>query len=103
MDQTKIEKGLPVWFYEFKNWPGMFIEGRLSLPLYLEVFVDGLNVYSSKNLRLEISRWFYQKTQQEESFHWTMQINAYYKGQHEDTNKKLIEETEEYFKTNEIF
>jgi len=103
MDQTKIEKGLPVWFYEFKNWPGMFIEGRLSLPLYLEAFVDGLNVYSSKNLRLEISRWFYQKTKQEESFHWTMQINAYYKGQPEDTNKKLIEETEEYFKTNEIF
>ena len=103
MDQNKIEKKLDFWFNGLKNRRSMFVEERLSLPVYLEALVDGLNVYSSKNLRLEISRWFYQKTKQEESFHWTMQINAYYKGQPEDTNKKLIEATEEYFKTNDIF
>ena len=103
MDKSKIKKKLDFWFDGLKNRRGMIVQVGLSLPVYLEALVDGLNVYSSKNLRLEISRWFYQKTKQEESFHWTMQINAYYKGQPEDTNKKIIEATEEYFKTNEIF
>ena len=103
MDQTKIEKDLPVWFNGFKNWPYMFVQLGLALPVYLEAFVDGLNVYSSKNLRLEISQWFYQKTKQEESYHWTRPIIAYYEGRSEDVTKKLIEVTEEYFKTSKVF
>lgn len=103
MDHTKLKKELPVWFVGFKNWPGMFIQIDLSLPVYLEAFVDGLNVYSNKNLRLEISRWFNQKTGQEETFHWANQITDFYTGKYEDTNKKFSEVTEEFFETNIIF
>jgi len=103
MDQTRIKKELPIWLQYFKNHTGMFIETRLSIPLYLEAFVDGLNVYVNKKLRLEISQWFYRKTKQKESFHWTKQINDYNNGRCEDTTRGIIEEVEEFFKRNVIF
>jgi len=103
MDQTRIKKELPTWLHNLKHYTGMFIEDRLSLPLYLEAFVDGLNVYVNNNLRLEISQWFCQKTKQKERFHWTKQISDFYNGSSEDTTRQIIEEAEEFFKANVIF
>lgn len=94
MDENKIQERLCFWFDGLKNRPGMFIEKRLSLAVYLAALIDGINVYASKNLRVEISNWYNQRSKQI----YVCSVEGV-----EDGTKKLIDVIEEFFKLNQVF
>ncbi|MGC6768259.1 hypothetical protein [Enterococcus sp. LJL51] len=96
LSANEVKKKIYNWLDGLKNRPKMYVDEISSILLYLEAFLDGLNVYSNRNFKSEINQSSCQKTNRLTTIHWTEEISELYDSK--DIAKILIEHMEKYFK-----
>lgn len=93
------------WLKLLRERPQMVIPEPVidykTLRIYLEGYINGLDVALGSQLMNEITQFYGKKFRIETSYAWTGHIPFYFKGKSEDELKSiLLDTTEEFFRKN---
>ena len=93
------------WIKILKEKPKMVIsESDITyeiLRVYVEGFINGIEISLNLDLMKEITKWYMKKVDIKTSYYWTGHIPLHFEGKTDEELKTiLLELTEEYFKEN---